>query len=95
LRPEHSGDREDRQQGGESEALSILESFLNERGEGYSRGVSSPSSAWTSCSRLSPYLAFGHISVRRVAQRVAQRQEQMRAEKNARRLLKTDNEWLR
>lgn len=69
----HVADRCKRQKGGESRAVELLLSFLNERGERYSGGISSPNSAWTACSRLSPYLAWGHISIRTVWQQVERR----------------------
>jgi deoxyribodipyrimidine photo-lyase len=52
------------QKGGRTHALTSLQSFLYERGEHYTREMSSPYSASTSCSRISPYLAFGVLSVR-------------------------------
>lgn len=80
---EHVRDRVDRQRGGETRALALLHSFLNERGEGFSRGISSPNSSWSSCSRLSPYLTWGHISTRRVVHTLTQRQESLRQDKRA------------
>jgi len=65
-------DRTERQHGGELPALELLASFLHSRGEKYAGGgtISSPNSAWTQCSRLSPYLAWGHISVRSIVHAV-------------------------
>ncbi|MBU6221603.1 MAG: deoxyribodipyrimidine photo-lyase [Planctomycetes bacterium] len=57
-----------RQRGGEQAAVDVLDDFLARRGRHYSGGISSPLSAPSSCSRLSPYLAFGAISMRRVWQ---------------------------
>ncbi len=57
-----------RQPGGEQAAADVLDDFLTRRGRHYSGGISSPLSAPTSCSRLSPYLAFGAISMRSVWQ---------------------------
>ena len=54
--------------GGRSEALRLLHSFLKERGEHYSQAMSSPVTAFDSCSRLSPHLAFGTVSLREVFQ---------------------------
>ena len=48
----HPEDRPKRQRGGERKALSTLNTFLLKRGEGFSEGISSPLSSWTSCSRL-------------------------------------------
>ena len=61
-------DTTDRQRGGERSAGAVLDDFLTRRGRHYSGGISSPLSAPTSCSRLSPFLAFGAISMRRVWQ---------------------------
>lgn len=60
---------ESRQQGGMAAARSILNSFLKERSAHYLRGLSSPLTAWDSCSRLSPYLAYGNLSLRTAYQR--------------------------
>ena len=45
---------------------STLRSFLQERGVDYRRGMSSPSSAEHACSRLSPHLAWGTVSLRTI-----------------------------
>ncbi|CAJ1937125.1 unnamed protein product [Cylindrotheca closterium] len=75
----HRQDRPDRQQkGGLTKACATLDSFLSERGSKFSQGISSPNTAWTTCSRLSPYLAWGHISHRHVVHALKQRQEQLR-----------------
>ena len=55
-----------RQPGGRSAGLNLLESFLQERGRGYARGLSSPLTAPEACSRLSPHLAWGTLSLREV-----------------------------
>ncbi|MGF1573954.1 MAG: FAD-binding domain-containing protein [Sumerlaeia bacterium] len=57
-----------RQKGGTTEASELLESFFQGRGQNYSRGISSPLTAEHSCSRLSPYLTFGCLSVKQVHQ---------------------------
>lgn len=51
---------------GREAGLSMLQSFLQERGEGYSKEMSSPVTAYESCSRLSTHLAFGTVSTREV-----------------------------
>ncbi|MBL0030331.1 MAG: deoxyribodipyrimidine photo-lyase [Rhodanobacteraceae bacterium] len=60
----------DRQRGGRPEALALLDSFLAERGRHYTREMSSPLSAASACSRLSPHLAWGTIGLRELVQRV-------------------------
>ncbi|WP_052162793.1 cryptochrome/deoxyribodipyrimidine photo-lyase family protein [Aquabacterium sp. NJ1] len=57
-----------RQRGGRREALAILDDFLHDRCGQYRGGISSPLSAPTACSRLSPYLAHGCLSIREVVQ---------------------------
>ena len=52
--------------GGRIAALATLETFLTTRGHHYSKHMSSPLTAWTSCSRLSPYIAFGTLSIREI-----------------------------
>lgn len=64
----HATDSTERQRGGEPVAANVLDDFLSRRGRSYAGGISSPLSAATSCSRLSPYLAFGAISIRIVWQ---------------------------
>ncbi len=54
------------QQGGSAQAHTTLGSFLASRGERYQREISAPEVARRSCSRISPYLAFGCISLREV-----------------------------
>ncbi|MEM6781619.1 MAG: FAD-binding domain-containing protein [Pseudomonadota bacterium] len=57
-----------RQTGTREQALKDLNAFLYERGEGYQKEMSSPVTAFTSCSRLSAHLSFGTISMREVYQ---------------------------
>jgi deoxyribodipyrimidine photo-lyase len=63
-----SPDVKDRQPGGERAARAVLDDFLTHRGRRYQGGISSPVSAATACSRLSPHLAFGTLSMRTVWQ---------------------------
>lgn len=56
----------DRQLGGREQGQKIFTSFLKTRGEPYTKAMSSPITAWSHCSRLSPYIAFGCISMREV-----------------------------
>lgn len=58
------------QNGGRSQALACFNSFIKERGKQYSYGMSSPLTAFTSCSRLSPYISFGTLSLREVVQKL-------------------------
>lgn len=56
------------QQGGEYWAWRYLSSFLKERYVNYSKHISKPSLSRKGCSRLSPYLTYGNISMRMVYQ---------------------------
>jgi len=67
------------QKGGESRAAETLEDFLALRGVNYRKDMSSPLEGWTGCSRISPYLAWGNISIRRVEQAVAARRAEVKA----------------
>jgi deoxyribodipyrimidine photo-lyase len=57
-----------RQRGGRDAGLRVLQAFLNDRCGQYRGGISSPLSAPTACSRLSPYLALGCLGTREVVQ---------------------------
>lgn len=58
--------------GGRHEGLRWYEDFLAGRGRGYQQAMSSPVTAYTACSRLSPYLAWGCLSMRETVQRLRQ-----------------------
>ncbi len=64
--------------GGESLAAAELASFLTDRGVNYRVDMSSPVAGWSGCSRLSPYLAFGAISMRTVFQATTAREADLR-----------------
>ena len=52
--------------GGAENGWKYLESFFQGRGNNYKQDMSSPLLAETACSRISPYLAYGNLSVREV-----------------------------
>lgn len=56
------------QPAGEKHAWRYLSSFAEGRGHQYHRLISKPEASRKSCSRLSPYLAWGNISVRQAYQ---------------------------
>ncbi|MGO4909699.1 FAD-binding domain-containing protein [Pseudorhodobacter sp. W20_MBD10_FR17] len=56
-----------RQIGGRTQGMALLDSFLGQRGLGYTRGADAVMSAERVCSRVSPYLALGAVSKREVA----------------------------
>jgi deoxyribodipyrimidine photo-lyase len=68
------------QRGGEAAGHAVLDEFLFERGHAYQRAMSSPVTAWESCSRLSPYLAWGQLSMRQVWQATLARRAQAERE---------------
>ncbi|MBK1643737.1 deoxyribodipyrimidine photolyase [Thiocapsa imhoffii] len=66
-----------RQCGGRSAGVALLEGFLGARGESYHLEMSSPLTAFESCSRLSPHLAWGTLSMREVVQATRYRRQQI------------------
>lgn len=54
------------QPAGETFAWRYLRSFADQRGFNYQRHISKPSKSRLSCSRLSPYLAWGNLSIKQV-----------------------------
>jgi deoxyribodipyrimidine photo-lyase len=63
------------QKGGERLAWRYLDSFLKTRHVNYSRHISKPLLSRTGCSRLSPYLSYGNLSMRQVFQKTTQAYE--------------------
>lgn len=66
-----------RQRGGRALGWQVLQDFLRVRSQGYQGGISSPLTAPTACSRLSPYLALGCLSIREVVQATEWRLRQL------------------
>ena len=64
--------------GGELVAQETLSSFLRERGVNYRADMSSPVQGWNGCSRLSPYLAWGNLSMRQVVQATRHRSAELK-----------------
>ena len=56
------------QTGGESLAQALLQKFIANEAKGYMKNISKPDSSRTHCSRLSPHIAFGNVSIRQVYQ---------------------------
>ena len=56
------------QKGGTAMGLKYLDSFFKDRYKNYNAYISKPELARKGCSRLSPYLAWGNLSVRQVWQ---------------------------
>ena len=68
LNPEITTPNKNFQQGGENLAWRYLDSFVKERYVNYSKHISKPALSRKGCSRLSPYLTYGNISMRMVYQ---------------------------
>lgn len=56
------------QKGGTTTGIRYLTSFLEKRVANYSRHISKPELGRHSCSRISPYIAWGNLSIRQVIQ---------------------------
>ncbi len=65
-----------RQSGGREQALALWQSFIDQRGRFYRSSISSPLTAEHACSRLSPHLALGTISVHELVQAVWQQRQE-------------------
>ena len=64
------------QSGGPAWGERYLQSFLaGGRGRGYMAHISKPEGARTHCSRLSPYLAWGNLSLKQVVRALAEQRE--------------------
>ncbi|MDO6443003.1 FAD-binding domain-containing protein [Marinobacter sp. 2_MG-2023] len=57
-----------RQIGGRQQGEKLLASFLERRCAGYQYNISSPNTAPRACSRLSPHIAYGTLSLREIYQ---------------------------
>ncbi|MFO0265706.1 MAG: deoxyribodipyrimidine photo-lyase/cryptochrome family protein [Cyclobacteriaceae bacterium] len=65
------------QPGGETYAQKYLQSFLSTRAADYNKSISKPQASRKGCSRLSPYLAWGNLSVRQVYQATVEAMKQV------------------
>ena len=75
------------QRGGRGKALSLLDSFLSSRGIAYTRLMSSPMTAFDACSRLSPYIAWGQVSLTEIHHAVQARRKTISHEPSEQRRL--------
>ncbi len=62
------------QQGGAPRGIALLDSFISHRAKHYNRTLSSPVESDQFSSRLSPYLAFGNLSIKQVFHRINARE---------------------
>ena len=69
------------QQGGENLAWRYLDSFVKERHVNYSKHISKPALSRKGCSRMSPYLTYGNISMRMIYQYTNQHYETSKKQK--------------
>lgn len=60
------------QPAGETNGWKYLGSFTEDRGKHYHRLISKPTESRTSCGRLSPYLAWGNLSIKQAVQHIKQ-----------------------
>lgn len=63
------------QKGGTTFGIRYLNSFLETRGRNYSKNISKPLDSRTSCSRLSPYISYGNLSMKFVYQKTLQEKQ--------------------
>ena len=77
--------------GGEQQGRDVLQSFLEERGVNYRREMSSPVTGFDACSRISPYLAWGAISLRTVHHACETRRARLRVARDLR--MPVDARW--
>ena len=63
------------QRGGERRAWQTLQSFFAGRGLNYRQAISKPELSRRACSRMSPYLAWGNISLRQMYQYLSAHQK--------------------
>ena len=68
----------ERQKGGREAGLNCLDTFLHTRGAPYRRAMSSPNEGAVHCSRLSPYIALGALSLREITQATWARQRDLK-----------------
>ena len=59
------------QKGGRNQAEKVLNSFFDSRSLHYSKSMSSPTLSASGCSRISPYLAWGNLSITEVLTQLA------------------------
>lgn len=70
------------QKGGELTAYKYFETFFAERVKNYNKHISKPELSRKSCSRLSPYIAWGNLSIRQVFQAAELRKKEGFQSKN-------------
>ena len=61
-----------RQKGGTKQGIAYLNSFISNRHKSYQNSISKPELSRKACSRLSPYISWGNLSVRHIWQTAEQ-----------------------
>ena len=64
------------QLGGVTKANKYLESFFKNRYQNYQNHISKPDLSRKSCSRLSPYISYGNLSIRQIFHRIKEKKRQ-------------------
>jgi len=70
------------QPGGIHAAKQYMQSFFLKRIHGYNRNISKPDTSRMHCSRLSPYLAWGNLSIRQVYQKAGYYKDKIHNKRN-------------
>ncbi len=65
---------------GEDEAIKTLDEFLENRVQAYMQSISSPTKSQYYCSRLSPYISWGNITIRQVYQRTEEKYKKLKSQ---------------
>lgn len=84
-----------RQIGGEDLSHQVLNDFLYHRGRNYRQEMSSPVTAHESCSRISPYITWGCISVKTVHQNLGRRVNELKTLRAAKADIQENSHWLK
>jgi deoxyribodipyrimidine photo-lyase len=63
--------------GGRLQGLKVLKSFIFNRSKNYFKDMSSPLTAFHSCSRISPHIAFGTVSIREIYHAIKEHQDSL------------------
>lgn len=79
------------QAGARQAGLKTLHSFLNHRAEQYMQNISKPSGSVNHCSRLSPHIAYGTLSVREIEQTTQRQIDQLKQHNSGESLNKVRN----
>ena len=66
------------QKGWESEGIKILEKFLETRSSKYMYNISKPFESQSWCSRLSPYISYGCLSLKMIVQATENRRQELK-----------------